>query len=113
MPPQLPQDLTARLDQLLMHRWIGLPLFLFIMFMLFQGVFTLGTPLQESLAGLIQTADGWLRETSLIQALPGLGQSLGRWSAPPATPPAPSGHCRADRHPGGERRIGRGRWSPT
>jgi ferrous iron transport protein B len=76
MPPQLPQDLTARLDRLLMHRWVGLPLFLFIMFMLFQGVFTLGTPLQESLAGLIATADSWLRGTSLIQALPGLGQSL-------------------------------------
>ena len=76
MPPQLPRDLTARLDRLLMHRWVGLPLFLFIMFMLFQGVFTLGTPLQESLAGLVEKADGWLRGTSLIQALPGLGQSL-------------------------------------
>ncbi|MGW8228314.1 MAG: ferrous iron transport protein B [Gammaproteobacteria bacterium] len=76
MPPQLPQDLTAKLDQLLMHRWLGLPLFLFIMFMMFQGVFSLGTPLQEGLAGLIETAIGWLRGTSLIQSLPGLGQSF-------------------------------------
>jgi ferrous iron transport protein B len=76
MPPQLPRDLTARLDRLLMHRWLGLPLFLFIMFMLFQGVFTLGTPLQENLAGLIENADNWLRGTSLIQALPELWQSL-------------------------------------
>ena len=76
MPPQLPQDLTAKLDRLLMHRWLGLPLFLFIMFMMFQGVFSLGTPLQEGLAGLIETAINWLRGTSLIQALPGLGQSF-------------------------------------
>jgi len=76
MPPQLPQDLTAKLDQLLMHRWLGLPLFLFIMFMLFQGVFTLGTPLQESLARLFDTANNWIRATSLIQTLPQWGQSL-------------------------------------
>jgi ferrous iron transport protein B len=76
LPPQLPRDLTARLDQLLMHRWLGLPLFLFIMLLLFQGVFTLGTPLQESLAGLFTTIDTWLRGTSLIQALPKLGQSF-------------------------------------
>ena len=76
LPPQLPQDLTAKLDQLLMHRWLGLPLFLFIMFILFQGVFTIGTPLQESLAGLFDAAGNWLRGTSLIQALPQLGQSF-------------------------------------
>ena len=76
MPPQLPKDMTARLDKVLMHRWLGLPLFFLIMFIMFQGVFTIGAPLQESLATLFETIDNWLRTTSLIQVLPTLGQSL-------------------------------------
>jgi ferrous iron transport protein B len=76
MPPQLPKDMTARLDRLLMHRYLGLPLFLLIMFILFQGVFSLGTPLQETLAGLFESINGVLRDTSLIQALPKLLQSF-------------------------------------
>ena len=76
MPPQLPRDLTARLDRILMHRWLGLPLFLFIMFTLFQGVFSLGTPLQDSLAGLFETMTSWLRDTPVIQTLPTMAQSL-------------------------------------
>ena len=76
MPPQLPKDMTARLDRVLMNRWLGLPLFFLIMLMMFQGVFTFGTPLQEALAVLFENIDGWLRTTAMIQALPELGQSL-------------------------------------
>ena len=76
MPPQLPKDMTARLDRVLMNRWLGLPLFFLIMLMMFQGVFTLGTPLQEALGALFESADSWLRTTAMIQALPELGQSL-------------------------------------
>ena len=76
MPPQLPKDMTARLDRLLMHRYLGLPLFLLIMFILFQGVFRLGTPLQETLAGIFESINNVLRDTSLIQALPKLAQSF-------------------------------------
>jgi ferrous iron transport protein B len=76
MPPQLPKDMTAQLDRLLMHRYLGLPLFLLIMFILFQGVFRLGTPLQETLAGIFESINNVLRDTSLIQALPKLAQSF-------------------------------------
>mgnify|MGYP001827935022 FL=1 len=76
MPPQLPRDMSARLDKVLMHRWLGLPLFFLIMFMMFQGVFTVGTPLQDVLATLFQNIDSWLRTTAMIQTLPGLVQSL-------------------------------------
>ncbi len=38
---------TARIDAILLHRWLGLPLFFFFMFLLFQGIYTLGTPLQD------------------------------------------------------------------
>ena len=76
MPPQLPKDMTARLDRLLMHRYLGLPLFLLIMFILFQGVFRLGTPLQETLAGIFESINNVLGDTSLIQALPKLAQSF-------------------------------------
>ncbi len=75
-PPQLPKDLTARLDRFLMHRYLGLPLFLFIMLILFQGVFSIGTPLQEILAGFFETIDNGLRDTAFIQALPQLAQSF-------------------------------------
>ena len=75
-PPQLPRDMSARLDKVLMNRWLGLPLFFIIMFIMFQGVFTIGTPLQDVLATMFQNIDNWLRSTAMIQALPGVVQSL-------------------------------------
>ena len=46
-PKVISTTLTEKIDNVLMHRLIGLPLFFLIMFLLFQGVFALGTPLQE------------------------------------------------------------------
>jgi len=76
LPPALPTDRTERLDRVLMNRWLGLPLFLLIMLLIYQGVFTLGSPLQDALAGLFETTDAWLRGTALLQAMPDLLQSF-------------------------------------
>jgi ferrous iron transport protein B len=75
-PSYLPVSLTEKLDRFLMNRWVGLPLFLLIMFLMFQGVFTLGAPLQDWLATGIESSELWLRQTTLLQALPPVMQSF-------------------------------------
>ncbi|MDO5846548.1 MAG: ferrous iron transport protein B, partial [Methanocorpusculum sp.] len=47
---------TERIDRIVTNKWLGFPLFLAIMFGIFQVVFTLGAPLME----LIETFFGWL-----------------------------------------------------
>jgi len=54
--PPAPDAVTERLDRLLLHRWLGLPLFLLIMIGLFQLIYGLGSPLQTLLNDLFQ---GW------------------------------------------------------
>jgi len=53
LPIQLPESLTARLDKVLLHPWLGLPIFFGVMYLLFQGIFLLGTPFQKSVAWLL------------------------------------------------------------
>lgn len=53
VPPQLDDNLTARLDRVLLHPVLGLPLFLAVMYGLFQAIFTLGKPLQDGVAWLL------------------------------------------------------------
>ncbi|MDP1634141.1 MAG: ferrous iron transport protein B, partial [Gallionellaceae bacterium] len=48
--------------------WLGLPIFFAIMYLLFQGIFFLGQPLQSWLGDML----GWLRETALEPALASL-----------------------------------------
>src|SRR3989338_7820785 len=72
IPAQLPENLTEKLDHVMLHPWLGLPLFFFIMYMLFQGVFLLGQPLQIGVAELLT----WLRESALEPALSGLPAML-------------------------------------
>lgn len=52
---------TERIDRFLMHRLIGLPLFFAVMFLLFQGVFVLGAPLQEWIGTGVGLLQSWLR----------------------------------------------------
>jgi len=47
IPPQLSDNLTARIDRILLHPWLGLPLFFGVMYLLFQAIFFLGKPLQD------------------------------------------------------------------
>ncbi|RMD68891.1 MAG: ferrous iron transport protein B, partial [Gammaproteobacteria bacterium] len=53
------QTLSDRIDDILLHRWFGLPLFFLFMFLMFQGVFALGAPLQEAIeAGVHRLQEG-------------------------------------------------------
>jgi ferrous iron transport protein B len=51
-PTQATHALTERLDRVLLHPWLGLPIFLGLMFIVFQAVFTLGKPLQDGMSWL-------------------------------------------------------------
>ena len=52
MPTRLPETWGQRIDHWVMHPWIGPPLFLVFMALVFNAVFTLGAPLQDGL-GLV------------------------------------------------------------
>ena len=55
-PRHASNDLTDRLDRLLLHpRW-GLPLFFLAMLLVFEAVYTLGAPLQDGVAWLLEHA---------------------------------------------------------
>jgi len=68
IPAQLPENLTEKLDRVMLHPWLGLPIFFAIMYLLFQAIFLLGQPLQE----WVGEALGWLRESALDPAFAGL-----------------------------------------
>jgi ferrous iron transport protein B len=65
IPPQLSDNLTARLDRIMLHPWLGLPIFFSVMYLLFQAIFLLGAPLQ---AGVAWTLDS-LRHMALEPVL--------------------------------------------
>ncbi|NJD07893.1 MAG: ferrous iron transporter B, partial [Methylococcaceae bacterium] len=46
-PYLVPELMSDRLDQVLMHPWLGIPIFFLAMFLVFSGVFYLGTPIQD------------------------------------------------------------------
>lgn len=70
-PLQLNHSLTDRLDKVLLHPWLGLPLFLLSVFLLFQFIFTVGAPLQEGM--------GWLFDGLRSEALEPALASLPTW----------------------------------
>lgn len=55
-PVVLPPSLTDRIDSLLLHPVLGLPLFLLLMYGLFSVVYGLGTPIQDALEALLGIA---------------------------------------------------------
>ncbi|MEK5253131.1 ferrous iron transport protein B [Paenibacillus sp. FSL F4-0125] len=66
---QKPHNLTERLDSILTHRFLGLPLFIFFMYVLFKTTFDwVGGPLSDILDGLISgpISDG---TNSLLQTI--------------------------------------------
>ncbi|ADE12520.1 ferrous iron transport protein B [Sideroxydans lithotrophicus] len=70
VPAQLPENLTDKLDRVMLHPWFGLPVFFGIMYLLFQGIFLLGQPLQAGVGDAL----GWLRTVALnpvLAPLPG------------------------------------------
>jgi ferrous iron transport protein B len=50
VPAHASHLLTEKIDRVLLDPWLGLPLFFGVMFLLFETVFWLGTPLQNTLA---------------------------------------------------------------
>ena len=75
IPARLPDNLTSRLDNLLLHPWLGLPIFFGVMYLLFQAIFLFGQPLQ----GGVNEFFGWLREAAiapLISNFPAALQGL-------------------------------------
>ncbi|WP_137718745.1 ferrous iron transport protein B [Methylobacillus flagellatus] len=71
MPLQLTDRLTERIDRVLLHPWLGLPLFFGAMYLLFQFIFTVGAPLQEGVA--------WLLDLIRSDILEPLTASLPAW----------------------------------
>lgn len=64
IPATLSNNTTDRIDQVLLHKWLGLPIFFAAMYGLFQFIFTAGKPLQEGLAWLLE-----LIRTTLLDPL--------------------------------------------
>lgn len=71
-PVQIPPTATDRLDRVILHPWLGIPILLAILFALFQAVYGLGTPLQDGMEWLF----GHLREALLDPATAGLPAAL-------------------------------------
>lgn len=69
IPPQLSDNLTTRLDQVLLHPWFGLPIFFGVMYLLFQAIFVLGKPLQDGVNWLL-TEFNTLALTPLLAGAP-------------------------------------------
>lgn len=72
IPARLPENITEKLDSVMLHPWLGLPIFFGIMYLLFQGIFFFGQPLQTGIAEVL----AWLRETAFVPALNGLPPAL-------------------------------------
>jgi ferrous iron transport protein B len=75
IPARLPDNLTNQLDRFVLHPWLGLPIFFGIMYLLFQGIFFLGQPLQ----GGVNEFFGWFREVAaepVTSAFPPFFQGL-------------------------------------
>jgi ferrous iron transport protein B len=64
VPARLSDTRTDTLDSVLLHPWLGLPIFFGIMYLLFQAIFLLGQPLQ----GGVNASLGWLRDIVLTPA---------------------------------------------
>ena len=69
-PITLPPDISRRLDKVLLHPWLGLPLFFITVFLLFQIVYGIGTPLQDGTGWLLDQFKTGILEPALMHAPP-------------------------------------------
>lgn len=65
IPATLGDNTTDKIDSILLHKWLGLPLFFAAMFLLFQFIFTVGAPLQDGLAWVLDLLRSELLEPLL------------------------------------------------
>ena len=49
IPARLSDDLTTKIDRVVLHPWLGLPIFFGVMYVLFQAIFVRGKPLQDGI----------------------------------------------------------------
>ncbi len=68
MPMQLGNDFTNRIDKVLLHPWLGLPIFFAAMYVLFQFIFNVGKPLQDGIAWLLAILQTSALEPLLLSA---------------------------------------------
>jgi ferrous iron transport protein B len=72
VPARLSDNLTDKLDSVILHPWLGLPIFFAVMYLLFQGIFIFGQPIQA----VIAEGFTWLRETALVPMLSSLPHAM-------------------------------------
>jgi ferrous iron transport protein B len=65
-PINLAESTTDRLDRVLLHPWLGLPIFFLMMFLLFQAIYGLGTPLQGGMGWLFDQLKTTLLEPAVV-----------------------------------------------
>jgi ferrous iron transport protein B len=70
VPAQLSHQRTEQLDRVLLHPWLGLPIFLSVMLLVFQAVFALGKPLQDGMSWLFTQGRSLWLEDALANAPP-------------------------------------------
>lgn len=68
IPSRLPDNITEKLDRMMLHPWLGLPIFFGIMYLLFKSIFVFGQPLQTGIATIVT----WFRSAALEPILSGL-----------------------------------------
>ncbi len=68
LPIQLPESVTTKLDTVLLHPWLGLPIFFGVMYLLFQGIFLLGAPFQDGVEWLLEQLAQYVIEPFLAPA---------------------------------------------
>ena len=75
LPSRWRDSHSRRLDAVLLHPLLGLPLFLLAMALMFQGIYAIGVPVQEALGGLLDQF-GQLVLKPLLAPLPALLQGF-------------------------------------
>ncbi len=70
MPVILPAGATARLDRVLLHPWLGIPLFFVVMFAVFQAVYGIGVPLQDGMKWMLDALKNGVLAPLLTESPP-------------------------------------------
>lgn len=68
IPSEVDHKRTTQLDHWLLHPWLGLPIFFLTMLVLFQLIYTLGTPLQDGLGYVFDQIRSLVLEPALAWA---------------------------------------------
>ncbi len=76
MPTQINYTLTKRIDKLMLHQWLGIPLFFAIIYLMFQTVYTIGTPIQDAVGWLLECFRRLALEPLLLSLPPILNNFL-------------------------------------